>query len=135
MFPRVGELRGMELGTPGELRERLSGLVLAGTKTATAGLLAEYRAEQEQLDHVGEREALLGDGGRVLAIVEITRVELVPFAEVTWEFAQAEGEGFTSVEHWARAHRAYWEREGYQVDDDTEVVCLWLRVIGNDGSR
>ncbi|MFI8945028.1 hypothetical protein ACIGO6_00715 [Streptomyces sp. NPDC053750] len=37
--------RALELGTPGETRERLNALVLAGRKTATTGLLAEYVEE------------------------------------------------------------------------------------------
>ncbi|WP_242337741.1 hypothetical protein [Streptomyces formicae] len=35
MWPRVNGMRALELGTAGELRERLNALVLAGQKTAT----------------------------------------------------------------------------------------------------
>jgi uncharacterized protein YhfF len=41
MWARVNELRTLGLGTPGDMRADLNALVLAGTKTATAGLLAE----------------------------------------------------------------------------------------------
>jgi uncharacterized protein YhfF len=54
----VDGLRALELGTPGDLRAELNGLVLDGRKRATAGLLAEYAEEQEELEHVGERLAL-----------------------------------------------------------------------------
>ncbi|MGW4109197.1 ASCH domain-containing protein [Streptomyces sp. NPDC004976] len=85
MWPRVDGMRAMELGSPGELRARLNSLVLAGRKTATTGLLAEYAEETEGLEFVGERLALLSDDGRSVATLEITGVEQKPFAQVTWD--------------------------------------------------
>jgi uncharacterized protein YhfF len=134
MWPRVGDLRGFELGSPGEMQERLSSLVLAGEKVATAGLWREdYVGEGEALDEVGERQALLDGGGKVLAIVEVNRVELTGFGDVTWEFAQAEGEGFTSIDDWRDGHREYWSSVGVEVTDDTPVVCVWFEVIDDVG--
>ncbi|SEF63017.1 Uncharacterized protein YhfF [Nonomuraea solani] len=122
-------LRVLELGTPGKLRTWLTDLTLAGTKTATAGLLSlDYEVEGEELEQVGERLVLVDDSGGRVAEIEVTRVELVPFAEVTWEFAQAEGEGYESVAQWREAHRRYWAGEGYEVGDSTTVVCLWYRL-------
>ncbi|MET7334042.1 ASCH domain-containing protein [Nonomuraea sp. NPDC005650] len=130
MWPRIDGLRVLELGTPGELRAWLTELTLAGEKTATAGLLPlDYHAEGEEVEHVGERLVLVDDSGARVAGIEITRVRLTPFAAVTWEFAQAEGEGFRSVEHWREVHRRYWEGQGCEVDDGTTVVCLWFRVV------
>lgn len=133
MFPRIdvpphGELRGLELGDPGQLRQELTALVVAGTKTATAGRLSEYADEDEPLEHVGERLTLLDDDGRPMGTVVVTRVEVVPFVEVTWAFAQAEGEGFTDIEDWRVRHRRFWLRtEGVDVADDEPIVMLWLR--------
>ena len=92
-------MRGFELGSKGEMQDRLNPLVLAGDKQATAGLWNEdYVGEDEAIDEVGEHQALLDDDSRLIAILEVTRVEKVRLAEVTWEFAQAEGEGFTSID-------------------------------------
>ena len=129
MWPRVQGLRALELGTPGAMRDDLTALVLAGRKRATAGLLAEYDEEGEELETVGERLALLDSDGKSLAVVEITAVEIVQFADVTWDFAEAEGEGFTSVAHWREAHRRFWAGEGTSVDDETEISCLWFRLV------
>lgn len=124
MWPRVDGLRAMELGAPGEMRRWLNGLVLAGHKRATAGLLAhDYVAEGEVLEHVGERLALLDDGGK-LAELEVTAVTVVPIEDVTWEFADAEGEGFRSVAHWREVHTHFWASQGHDVADGTSVVCL-----------
>lgn len=130
MWPRVDGLRAMELGTPGELRQWLNDLVLSGRKHATAGLLEhDYEAESEELEHVGERLALLDDHGMKLAELEVTAAEVVPLREVAWPFAEAEGESFRSVAHWREAHTRYWAEQGNPVDDDTPVVCLWFRLV------
>ena len=130
MWPRVGEMRGFELGEPGEMQERLSSLVLAGDKTATAGLWEQdYVGEGEALDEVGERQALLDGEGKVIAIVEITKAELTSFGEVTWAFAEAEGEGFTDIYDWRTRHREFWQSVGVEVDDDTPIVCVWFEGV------
>lgn len=130
MWPRIDGLRVLELGTPGKLRTWLTDLTLSGTKTATAGLLPlDYEAEGEDLEQVGERLVLVDSSGKRAGEIEITRVEPTPFAEVTWEFAQAEGEGYGSTEDWRETHRRYWAEQGYEVSHDTTVVCLWYRVV------
>ena len=55
MFPRIDGLRSIEFGTPGTSRETLVNLVLHGNKRATAGLLKDYEAENEPVEHVGEQ--------------------------------------------------------------------------------
>nr|WP_240777943.1 ASCH domain-containing protein [Nonomuraea basaltis] len=126
--------RVLEFGTPGELRIRLTELALSGAKTATAGLLAlDYHAEGEELEHVGERLVLVDDSGARAAEVEIRRVVLTPFAQVTWEFAEAEGEDYRSIDDWREAHRRYWSGQGHEVDDSSTVVCLWFRVVDHPG--
>ena len=122
-------MRTMELGAPGGLRGRLNSLVLAGRKTATTCLLAEYVEETEGLEFVGERLALLDDDGHAIATLEITGAEQKSFAEVTWEHAAAEGEGDASLEEWRTVHREFWKSEGTPVEDDTPLVCLTFRVV------
>lgn len=129
MWPRIGGLRTLALGYPGDLRARLNTLVLAGVKTATAGLLDEYAEEGEDLEHVGERLALVDDTDALVAVVEVTGVGVTRFAEVPWDFARAEGEGDRSIEEWRAGHAAYWDRGGTPVTDDTEVVCVRFRLV------
>jgi uncharacterized protein YhfF len=128
-------MRAFDLGTPGAMRERLTTLVLEGTKVATAGLWQQdYLDEGESIDEVGERQALLDDNGKVAAIVEITRVETYRFADVPWGFADAEGEGFRSIEHWREGHASYYAAQGIEIDEDSPVVCVWFR-LSPAGSR
>ncbi|MCI4063527.1 ASCH domain-containing protein [Micromonospora sp. R77] len=129
MWPRIGGLRTLALGTPGELRATLNTLVLAGVKTATAGLSTEYAEENEELEHVGERLALVDDHDALVGVVEVTGVEVVRLADVPWDFARSEGEGDRSIEEWREGHSAYWARQGTPVTDDSEIVCIRFRLV------
>ena len=112
------------------MRDRLTRAAVAGRKAATGALLQqEYLDEHEAVELPGERQVLLGSDDAAVATVEITRVETHRFVDVPWEFAHAEGEGFTSVEHWRRGHRSYYDQEGIAVSDDSPFVCVWFRVL------
>lgn len=128
-WPRVGGLRSLELGTPGPVRDRLNGLVLAGQKRATAGLVSEYEEEGEAIEHIGERLALLDNDGLQIATVEVTAVDVMAFEDVPWSFAESEGEGDADLEEWRTGHRDFWERIGTPVTDTTQVVCISLTLV------
>ncbi|MFE9907557.1 ASCH domain-containing protein [Streptomyces clavifer] len=84
MWPRIDGLRTLDLGTPGDLWERLNALVLSGKKQASAGLLeADYRADREQPEAVGERLVLIGSDGERIGEVCVRSVEIVPFRSVS----------------------------------------------------
>ena len=128
-WPRVNSLRALELGVPGDLRDRLNSLVLAGRKRATAGVLDEYEEEGEVLEHVGECLALLDNEGQQIATVEVTSVQIAALSEVPWEFAAAEGEGHRDLEHWREDHRRFWTAHDTPVQDHTPIVMLRFEVV------
>jgi uncharacterized protein YhfF len=124
-------------GAAGALRRELTDLVVAGTKTATAGLLAEYEADGDELPREGTRSAVIDDDEHLVGVMVTQRLQLLRLAEVFWEFADAEGEGFTDVDDWRTAHERFWNREvvprlrrildpGFTLDDDTVVACEWF---------
>ena len=123
-WPRIDGLRVMEIGTPGEMRQRLNGLILEGRKKGTAGLLSDYAAEGEEIEQVGERMPLVDDDGRPVAMLVITKVETHRFIDVPWSFAASEGEGDESIEEWRDGHRRYFEAVGTPVDDDSLITCI-----------
>ena len=130
MWERAEGLRAFSFGDAGPMRQRLTRLALTGAKIATAGLWQQdYLDHGEAIEVVGERQALLGDDDEVVAIIEITRVERHPMRAVPWEFAQAEGEGFESIEHWRSGHASYYAKHNIHVDDNTKFVCVWFRVV------
>ena len=128
-FRVVDGYRTMELGTPGEGRSQLNALVLGGDKRATAGLLAQYAEEDEPVESVGERLVLVDDHLNRLGLIEVTRVDITTLAEVTWDFAQTEGEDFTDLADWRQAHEGFWIGQGVDVTDATEVTCIYFDLV------
>jgi uncharacterized protein YhfF len=129
MWPRVDGYRSLELGAPGEQRSRLNGLVLHGSKRAAAGIRVEYEDEGESVEHVGEVLVLLDSGRQEIGRLLVTGVIECGFDEVPWDFAEAEGEGFTSIEDWRGRHRRVWEGEGHVVRAETPIVCISFELL------
>lgn len=129
MFPRVDGLRSIEFGTPGESRQRLVDFVLRGNKRATAGLLSEYESEGEEVEHVGELLAMVDNEGRQVATLEVTRAEVLRFADVPDEFALAEAEGDLNAADFRASHLDYWTKTGETVTDDTMVVTVYFDLL------
>lgn len=135
MWARVDGRRSFELGTADAMRTGLNRLVLSGRKTASTGLLAVYTEEAEGVEYPGETLALLDKDGVGVALIEVTSVAVKPFAEVTWDHVEAEGEGHASVREWRAGHRRYWDRLGTPVDDRTMVVCVGFRLVEGSGTH
>lgn len=129
MFLRIDGLRSIEFGTPGASRETLVGLVLHGNKRATAGLLKDYEAESEPVEHVGELLAMPDNNGTHVGTLRVTRVEVLRFADVPDEFALAEAEGDLDAADFRASHLAYWSATGETVTDDTLVVTIYFDLL------
>ncbi len=124
----------------GPLRDELTALALAGTKTTTAGLLAEMEAEGEALPEPGMREILLDSDERPVAVIETVECRVARLADVDDRHAIDEGEGYADAHAFRDAHERFWN--GYLddlrstlgdpefvLDDDTLVVLQRFRVI------
>ena len=131
-FPVVDGLRSIEFGTPGEMRDRLVDFVVNGNKRATAGLLSDYEDEDEPIEHVGERLAILDNDGNRVATVRATRIVVARFADVPDEFALAEAEGDLDAADFRASHTAYWDSVGTPVTDDTLVVQLYFELLQDE---
>ena len=94
-------------GGTAEQADDLLSLVLAGTKTATAGALWDYETEDEALPQVGDLHIILDGAEHPRALIETMSVEVVPFDEVDAEHAQLEGEGDLSQEFWRDVHQRF----------------------------
>jgi uncharacterized protein YhfF len=126
---------------PGPLRDKLTALALAGTKTTTASLLAEYEIEGDRLAVVGEREILVDSLDRPVAIVETLDLRVVRLADVDDRHAIDEGEGYADANEFRAAHERYWNRTvveplrtalgdpTFALTDDTPVVLERFRII------
>jgi len=129
VFPRVDGLRSIEFGTPGPSRENLVNLVLHGNKRATAGLLHDYEAEGEPVEHVGELLAMLDNDGGHVGTLKVTRAEVVRFADVPDSFALAEAEGDLDAADFRASHLDYWTKAGETITDDTLVVTIYFDLL------
>jgi uncharacterized protein YhfF len=95
--------------------------VLAGAKTATAGL-----AEEDPPPPAGARYVVEDAAGTARAIVEVTEARVVPAGQIDLRFAQDEGEGFESVEEWREAHERFF---GRPIDDETSITAIRFRIV------
>lgn len=112
-----------------ELSQRLSELVLAGTKTATCGALHAYHTENEPLPKPQDYAIVTSWTGTPVAVIQTKSVTILRFCDVTWDFAGLEGEDDT-LDGWQRGHRAYFERNG-GFDPQMELVCETFELVAD----
>lgn len=102
-------------------------LVLAGTKTATASAAALYALENESLPVAGEYSVILDSHGNAGCIIRTTKVTIVPYKDVSAEFAWLEGERDRSLASWRAIHREFFtecmQEAGLEFSEDMDVVC------------
>ena len=111
----------------------LADLVLRGEKTATASAYDLYAMEDESLPREGTFDIILDSQDRAVCIVEITKVSVQPFNQVSAEHAFKEGEGDKSLAYWRQVHEdcfAEWLREvGLAFTPDSKVVLEEFRKV------
>ncbi|MEV6103568.1 ASCH domain-containing protein [Streptomyces sp. NPDC051940] len=134
----------IQFAFPGPLRDKLVAAVLSGAKTSTTSLRLEFDlpSSDEEFPVVGARGAVVDSAGRRVAVVATTAVEVLRLADVGWEHARDEGEGYASVAEWRAAHERFWNgpemREwlgdpSFAVTDGTLVVAERFRVVERPG--
>lgn len=110
----------------------LAELVYEGTKRATASLYMLYNNEDE-LPKVGDLSVIINWDGVAKCIIKTINIDIVPFKDVTEEFAATEGEGDKSLAYWKRAHWSFFSREmkelGKEPNEDMLVVCEKFEVV------
>lgn len=138
--PDLASLPRWGFAEPGPLRDELTALALAGTKTTTAGLLVEMEADGETVPEPGAREVLIDSLDRPVAVVETVACPVRRLADVDDEHARDEGEGYADAAAFRVAHERYWNgyidelraRIGdpdFALGDDTLIVCQRFRIV------
>lgn len=127
-----------EFAFPGALRDQLVAAIVAGGKTTTTGLVAEYEKEGAPLPEPGLRQVVVDSAGNPVAVIETTSVQVIRLGDVDLAHALGEGEGYASVAEWRAGHERFWHsapmRDAlgdpeFTVDDDTLVVAEVFRVV------
>ena len=85
----------------------LADLVLRGEKTATASAYDLYALEAESLPQEGTFDVILDSQNQAVCIVEITKVSVQPFNQVSAQHAFKEGEGDKSLAYWRQVHEDF----------------------------
>ena len=104
----------------------LADLVLRGEKTATASAYDLYAVEDEPLPQEGTFDIILDSQNRAVCIVEITKVSVQPFHQVSADHAYKEGEGDKSLAFWRQVHEDFFteclEEAGLTFTPESKVV-------------
>jgi uncharacterized protein YhfF len=132
------ELPDFHFAFPGPLRDALVAAVLDGTKTTTTGLLQDFELDGDPVPAAGDRAAVVDSGGRRVAVIELTRVDVRRLGDVDARHAVDEGEGHDTVAAWRAGHEQFWHSAdyrgwlgdpGFTVDDETLAVLQRFRVV------
>jgi uncharacterized protein YhfF len=130
----AGEEPAVErFGDSSALSDELLGLVLVGTKRATAGLVADFLDEGEPLPRIGGLWVACDGAGVPRAVLRSVELRLGRLDSVDDAFAWDEGEGDRTRADWLEQHLRYFRRteaaRGREWSDDAQVVFERFRVV------
>ena len=129
--PAIGdEIDAWAFGAEADL---LAQLVLGGVKTATASAYDLYEADNEPLPQAGSYDVILDSHDEAVCIIEITKVSIVPFKEVSANHAFKEGEGDRTLTWWRSVHWqlfTQWFADcGLVFTEDSPIVLEEFRLV------
>ena len=129
--PSIGdEIDAWAFGVEADL---LAGLVLKGEISDDAAASDLYTLEGEPLPREGTFDIILDSQDRAVCIVEITKVSVQPFHQVSADHAFKEGEGDKSLAYWRQVHEDFfteWMREaGLTFIPESKVVLEEFRKV------
>lgn len=133
-YPKVGtHFQTWSFGDHPAQADELLNLVLTGQKRATSSLYELYRWTNIALPQVGTYSVIL-DGNQIpRCIIQTTKVDVMPYRQVTAEQARLEGEGDLSLEYWREQHWQFFTHEAkaahHHFTADDLVVCERFKLI------
>src|SRR6478752_8274385 len=123
--PNGATLTRWGFASPGPLRDELTALALAGTKTTTAGLLAEYEVDEEPIAKPGEWSILVDSEERPVALIETISCRVERLADVA--AFRVDHEKFWNG--YIDDLRTQLGDPSFTLTDDTAVVLERFRVV------
>lgn len=122
-----------QFGDSAALADELAALVLSGRKRATAGSLWTVEARGMRPPRAGDLSIVTNSAGKPLCVIQTAGVEIVPFDEVSAEFAASEGERDGSLASWREDHTSFFTRDcariGRAFNTSMPVVCERFAVV------
>jgi uncharacterized protein YhfF len=123
----------LRFGDGAELADELATQVVTREKRATTTLLRDFTKLRRPLPKPGDLNVVVDGKNSPRCVVRVVKVDIRPLRDVDESFARDEGGGDRSLEWWRSAHARYFKRqsarEGFIVDDDTQVILERFEVV------
>lgn len=113
---------------------RLAELTVIGEKKASSGLYLWYEEAGADLPKVGTKHIITDFAGKAKAIIEVRKVDTIPFNQITQEYAQMDmGTKIDPLKKWRNAHWDFFkkvmEEDGKKPTEDMLIVCEVFQTI------
>jgi len=113
---------------------RLAELTLNGKKKAASNLYFWYEEANADLPKIGTKHIITDFDGKAQAIIEIKKVDTIPFNQITKEYASMDmGTQIEPLNKWKKAHWAFFanamEENGAEPTAEMLIVCEWFETI------
>ncbi|MDR1202761.1 MAG: ASCH domain-containing protein [Tannerellaceae bacterium] len=127
------EIEKIQFGSSSYEIDSLANKVLIGEKVATSSLLDYYHNGLKKQSEVGNTFSILNSFGQEVTMVNIEKIEIIQFGNITEKFAIEEGDG--CLKNWKAIHQPYYSKLlseiGKTLNDETLLVCEWFKVMDN----
>ncbi|MBY8119330.1 ASCH domain-containing protein [Vibrio fluvialis] len=108
-------------------------LINDDVKRASCSLKAGYDADSEPLPEVGRITVVLNWQQEPVCIIRLNKVEVMPFNQISAEFAALEGEGDGTYAWWRVAHidffTQYAQEVGVAFDEESDIVLEYFEKV------
>ncbi|EPR7549235.1 ASCH domain-containing protein [Vibrio fluvialis] len=108
-------------------------LINDDVKRASCSLKAGYDADSEPLPEVGRITVVLNWQQEPVCIIRLNKVEVMPFNQISAEFAALEGEGDDTYAWWRAAHidffTQYAQEVGVAFNEESDIVLEYFEKV------
>ncbi|WP_299125124.1 ASCH domain-containing protein [uncultured Winogradskyella sp.] len=113
---------------------RLAELVVSGKKRAGSGLYSWYKDANADLPKIGTKHIITDFEGKAKAIIEIKKVDTIPFHKISEDYAQMDmGTTIEPLKKWRKAHWDFFastmEENGKKPTEEMLIVCERFETI------
>ncbi len=113
---------------------RLAKLTLESKKQASSGLYAWYETANAALPKIGTKHIITDFDGKAQAIIEITKVDTIPFNKILKAYAEKDmGTKDEALKKWKKAHWDFFEsamkESGEKPTEQMLIVCEEFETI------
>ena len=114
--------------------DRLAELTIHGKKKASSGLYVWYKEANADLPKVGTKHIVTDFDGKARAIIQITKVDTIPFNQISKKYAALDmGTEIEPLKKWKKAHWDFFEgalkQNGGKATEEMLIVCEMFETI------